>query len=123
MEQAELLKYRTLSGEEITLDGFTEEGNRLLVKIYNDFKEGKEYGKVLNKLHSSDALKILGAIEQKGGYFIDKKVASSPLYKITFDLVDRLGVTQGLLRADAQNNINFSDNSAVLEQLVSKYSS
>lgn len=83
--------YVTLTGEKIDLSDLTPEEKAFLGSAVKAYGEGEAYPNFVNRINAA------GSPALGGGHWVTEKIARSPLYRVSQDLSDRLGIAQGFL--------------------------
>jgi len=86
-----LKAYMTLTGEKIDLTPLTPEERAFLGHIVKAYEGSEAYPNFVNRVNSPGSPALVK------GRWVTEKVAASPLYRVSQDLADRLGVAQGFL--------------------------
>lgn len=92
--QHRVVKYRLLKGKTLDLSTLSREDLAFLVELGRRAMGDEDYGSLRLAVCGRDAYPL------KGGGQVTGRIHMSPLYRVAEDIVDRVGIRQGLLGAD-----------------------
>lgn len=97
------MKYKLLKGESVDLSKLPKADLEYLVDLSRRAVDDEDYATL------AVAVKGRGAYPLRGGRWVTKEIQESDLYRVAADVVDRVGIRQGMIAPDDDDRVTAVD--------------